>query len=179
MLTLQLRFPKWWQQHDGWPGQDTWGSRGEGFTRWAFGSTHVGKVMGNREETALAGRWWFRMGPPPRERQILDWKAGRCPLTGHLNTPRYVHFWCPKSFCEFLIDSNYFKCKSINFFKSYSNKAILSFLSECNTHTVKDKNLMSPWIRFHKINTFPKQPQIRNSTAIEVLPCGPYTSSQG
>lgn len=104
-------------------------------------------------------------GPPWSERQILDWKTGRCPLKAHSNMPRYVHFRCPKSFCGFLIDSNYFKCKSINFSKSQSNKAILSFLSERNMHAVKAKALMSPWIRLHKMNTSGKQPQIKNSTA--------------
>lgn len=60
--------------------------------RWAFGSTHFGKVMGNREEIAPAGKWWIRMGPPQSERQILGWKAGRCPQKCHLSMPKYVHF---------------------------------------------------------------------------------------
>lgn len=53
--------------------------------RWAFSSIHFGKVTGNREETALVGRWWFQMGPLQSEKWISDWKAGRCPLKFHPN----------------------------------------------------------------------------------------------
>lgn len=48
-------------------GKGLWGGHSAAFA--------LKRFLGSREEAALVGRCWIRMGPP----QVLDRKAGRCP----------------------------------------------------------------------------------------------------
>ena len=92
-------------------------------------------------------------GLPHRGQILYQLNHKGSPLNCHLNMPRYVHFSFPKSFCEFLIDSDYcsLKCKNITFPK-WANKPISSCWSKCNIHEVKLANLVSSWISFHQMN---------------------------